>query len=544
MTKNGNTAPKFSSRDYARFRSLLHTKSGLVLPDYRIDDLKYALEKVARLTNTSTADALYDLLDRESQPALDLFLAELTIGETYFFRNAPQFTALENSIFPELIARRRDEKRLRIWSAACSTGEEPYSIAILLTRLLPDIRDWSIHLLASDINPQSLEKAQRGLYRQWSLRQMPREIRERYFIQQGDKYEVLPEIRKMVTFRRLNLVTDPFPSLLNNTSHMDIIFCRNVLIYFDEQTMLELIDRFHQALTDNGWLIVGHAEPSPSRFQRFETRYYPGTVLYQKTVNGTGAEASPDQHGIKPSFPAHSESTLPFRNNSRTSGNHGETGSRGSAVANGRGKYRPQTEPNQSTNRQPDLAPVNGRTNKAPTAAAPKSGHPTAEDRRLQDALKLWQDGQTSAAVKALKQLDIQANWNPEAAYTVAKMYAHLQHKHDAHRWLDLVLRQAPLMAKAHYLQSLLRQEEGDVNGALESLRKALYADKEFVLAYFAYAVLLLQLGKRKQASKSLDNVAELLKNREATELVPEGDGLTVGHLLEMVQIQRKIMAS
>src|SRR5262249_24082640 len=160
-------------------------------------------------------DALYaQLASAEGRPALDELLEALTIGETHFFRNRAQFAALESHILPELIARRRDTRQLRVWSAGCASGEEPYSLAIAIERQLPDVADWQVLILATDINRQALEKARRGVYGAWSFREVPPEVQASYFIPRGREFEIVPRVRERVTFAYLNLAAEGYPSLL------------------------------------------------------------------------------------------------------------------------------------------------------------------------------------------------------------------------------------------------------------------------------------------------------------------------------------------
>ena len=169
-----------------------------------------------------------------SRNQIEILASYLTIGETYFFREKQTFEILEERILADLIkTRRQNERRLRIWSAGCCTGEEPYSIAMLLSKMLPDLKDWNISILATDINPRFLHKASEGVYSKWSFRDCPQGVKERYFRKaKEDRLEILPDIKKMVTFSYLNLVEDSYPSLSNCTNAMDVIFCRNVLMYF------------------------------------------------------------------------------------------------------------------------------------------------------------------------------------------------------------------------------------------------------------------------------------------------------------------------
>jgi chemotaxis protein methyltransferase CheR len=155
---------------------------------------------------------------------VEILTTHLTINETYFWREPETFEALEQSILPELIRSRQEKKRIRIWSAGCSTGEEPYSIAIALHRAIPQIKDWNITILATDINPRILHRATAGLFSQWSFRNSPQWLKEKYVsLKEKDIFEIIPEIKRMVKFEYLNLADNVFPSPLNDTNAMDII---------------------------------------------------------------------------------------------------------------------------------------------------------------------------------------------------------------------------------------------------------------------------------------------------------------------------------
>jgi chemotaxis protein methyltransferase CheR len=213
------------------------------------------------------------------------FIQALTIGETYFHRNKNQIEALRNTILPTIIEGRREKnfKQIRIWSAGCATGEEPYTLAMLLNELLPDIKQWSISLLATDINAAYLAFAQQGKYTSRSFRsETPPEITEKWFIEEGKHLRVKPEVRRLVTFAPLNLIDDEYPSFANNTSNVDLILCRNVTIYFDRDTTRSIVQRFYTALNNYGWLIVGHSEPNIETYRAFETYNIFDSIIYQK----------------------------------------------------------------------------------------------------------------------------------------------------------------------------------------------------------------------------------------------------------------------
>lgn len=261
---------------------------GLHFPPPRWRDLERGIVAAAReLGFRSTESCAQALLSTPLTAAqIEVLAGHLTVGETYFFREKHSFAALEEHILPGLLdARRGTGQRLRIWSAGCCTGEEPYSIAILLDRLIPDIEAWNLTILGTDINPRFLHKAARGVYGEWSFRDTPAWIRERYFTHRRDgRYELQPRIRRRVTLSRLNLADDAYPSLDNNTSAMDVILCRNVLMYFTAEQAGRVATNFRRALVTGGWIIVSPAETSNALFAPLTPVQFPGVLVYRNAA--------------------------------------------------------------------------------------------------------------------------------------------------------------------------------------------------------------------------------------------------------------------
>jgi chemotaxis protein methyltransferase CheR len=224
---------------------------------------------------------------------IQVLASHLTIGETYFFREKPTFEALEQVVLPELIRSRRERGReLRVWSAACCTGEETYSLAILLRRLLPDLPEWHISILGTDINPRYLRKAAAARYSEWSFRSTPDGFRERYFHEAVDGLRtVVPEIRAMVKFSPLNLVEDIFPAGPSGTGEIDLLLCRNALMYFRPDQIRKVVDKFHRVLGVGGHLVVSPSESSKAYFPQFTARNHPGAIFYEKTAPGAAPAA-------------------------------------------------------------------------------------------------------------------------------------------------------------------------------------------------------------------------------------------------------------
>ncbi len=266
----------------------VEARLGLHYPRERWADLERGLGAAAKELGFESTEACArelagTVLDAEQ---IDSLAAHLTIGETYFFRDPQSFEALETQVIPAIVqARRGQAKRLRIWSAGCCTGEEPYSIAMALHRALPDFKDWQISILATDLNSRFLQKAVQGVYGPWSFRGVPDGVKNQFFRKTVEgRFEVLPDIRQMVEFGCLNLAEDVFPALMNNTNALDIIFCRNVLMYFSLEQLRKVIANLHRSLIDPGWLFISAAEASQELFAAFSPAGYAGTAIYRKHV--------------------------------------------------------------------------------------------------------------------------------------------------------------------------------------------------------------------------------------------------------------------
>lgn len=290
---------------FTQFRDLLQIRCGLYFSSDNRADLQDGIRKaMLQAGYHDENDYYYRLVQSSDDDEIwRQLVSYLTIGETYFFRNRWHIQALRDTILPNLIEQRREKKLriLRLWSAGCSTGEEAYSLAILLRELLYDIDRWHISILATDINFQSLARAERGIYGEWSFRiETPEHIRKRYFTKRDTLYHINPEVQRMIRFRYLNLVEGNYPALENDTGSMDIILCRNVTIYFDRETTRKIADRFYEALVAGGWLIVGHSEPLTSVYTRYETHNFPNAVLYRKAVPIKRATGILSRDALKP----------------------------------------------------------------------------------------------------------------------------------------------------------------------------------------------------------------------------------------------------
>ena len=428
----------------------------------------------------------------------------LTIGETYFLRGTQAFDVLEHEILPEfLAARRNDERQLRLWSAGCAGGEEPYSLAISVTRLLPNPRGWTTTILATDINTRALHKASEGVYGNWSFRDTPGWLRPQFFDEtsSGD-WAIRPEIKRQVTFSYLNLAADPYPSLATNTNAMDIIFCRNVLMYFRPDTMRRVVERLHDALRDGGYLFVAPSEASHEFFPQFERVASRGEIFYRKVGaghcagSGHGAGARPGER--------HSHSATP------AAAPHAHAGV---TAAHGTGKRTPAWRPAAGPSRKPTAQSAATTTRPAPRAR-PKSPNVHAAV-----------EGRAAAASVAAATLA-----------AAARRAANEGRLREALASCEEAIAADKLSAGYRYLYATILAELDQEDDAVKALKSTLYLDPGFVLAHFLYGNIARRRARAGEAESHFRTTLALLEELSPDCVLPESEGMTAGKLAEIVK--------
>jgi chemotaxis protein methyltransferase CheR len=270
------------------FLRLIARHTGLVIREREYAALDTKILSRMRSLRLTSPTTYYQLLasvrsDRD-QEWLNL-VSLLTNTESYFFRDKDQFSLLRNHIFPELIRRKQDSRTIRICSAGCSSGEEPYSIAILLQELIPDIDQWNLLILGVDINQIALKKAESGIYNPWSFRRIDPDIKQRYFQPFHHQYQINPDIKKRVKFQTLNLVNDSFPQHHSDLRDMDLIICRNVFIYFRQAAIATVLHKIYHALQPLGYLLTGHTELCHQNLNLFHASVCSESFIYQRPAD-------------------------------------------------------------------------------------------------------------------------------------------------------------------------------------------------------------------------------------------------------------------
>jgi len=261
-------------------RDQIYKRTGMWFSDTSKYLLQKRLSPRARELNFESFQKYFYFLqyDPRAEAEFDQIYDLVTTNETYFFREPAQLAAFADEIVPEILER-KSVKKIRIWSAGCSSGEEPYSIAMLLNEAGYYERA-AFEIFASDINQQVLAKARRGHYRESAFRATDGPLRDKYFSRNDDgSWHIHDDIRNRVSFGRLNLYDEPRVSLLG---HLDVIFCRNVIIYFDDQSKKVVVSNFYNRLTDAGYLLLGHSESLISLSTQFKLRHLKNDMVYQK----------------------------------------------------------------------------------------------------------------------------------------------------------------------------------------------------------------------------------------------------------------------
>lgn len=231
---------------------------------------------------------------------LESVTRELTVGESYFFRDPAQIDVLYKHIIPELVKKRSPLGELRVLSAGCASGEEPYTLAIALSECLPRSAEWRVTITALDINTEFLRRAGAASYSEWSLRQAPERIKQRYFAREGSRYQLSPEIRSRVRFHYANLAVDPLPAPALGVIGMDLIFCRNVLYYFEHDARGRVIEGLARSLALGGFLVFGHSDLVKPQVPLCRTVSFNDVVVFQR-ADRTLVASPPDSAPRTPS---------------------------------------------------------------------------------------------------------------------------------------------------------------------------------------------------------------------------------------------------
>lgn len=469
-------------------RDFIETRTGIIIHEHQRAKLRETLLQTRlALGCANCRDLLRALNGAEQLPALELLISGITVGESYFFRDPEQFTALHDAWLPEIIDRKRRVGKLEIraWSAGCAMGQELGSLGILLDELLPDADQWSFHLLGTDLNNESLAKAIAGDYRDWALRGLSEERRVTYFTRHDNCYHLIPRVHARLKYAYLNLVEDVYPSIINETYALDLILCRNVFIYMDQNTARAIVRRFADCLAPEGLLLLGAADLGNWEIAGLTAKSAGLSNAYSRPVeagelsSGSACELAVQRRHIRDVFI--------------------------------------------------DIAPENDLFPSQSTPADVRG--PDITD--IKDALSSERWG---AALETIERALAQGNACEELLYQRAYALANLGRLEDALAACIEVVGLDATDKRIYLVQSLVLEELGRAVAAESSLRKALYLDSQCVEAYYLLGMLLLRGGRREAGANSLRSALHFAMQGSADRKVEHAPGLTYAQLVELLR--------
>lgn len=467
-----NINRKLSANEARLFQSIISQKIGLYFPDNRKTQLEAGLLKCLEDNGSSSFIDYYNLLKSSSTKGSVVrnLSNHLSIRETSFFRNAPQFGVLKNHVIPEIVARKKGgNKVIRVWSAGCATGQEPYSIGITLLDSFTSPKTWDFKILASDMSSEALLEAEKGVYNQTAIRSLRKNDVEQYFEKREEGLAIRTLLKKKIQFYRHNLVTEPFshPDMEN----VDIIFCRNVTIYFTIETTKKIIDHYFSKLVNGGYLFIGHSETLWKISKKFKTVEYSQTYLYRK--GGEGREVAD-----RPFVVLH---PLPYQ----TRGNE-----------------------------EHPSVPISTKRPKDP-------------ETDYKAAVRAVQDKEYTRAVSIFERFDPGDVHFLEAKMGLATILGDLKKYDEAISVLDEIITEDNLHEWAYYHLGVFYSRKGDLEKACEMLNKVIYVNPKNVLATYHAAEFCMRKKDSVSAIKGYENTIHLLKSLPPDRVIPHSGDLT-----------------
>ncbi len=472
-TKDSSIQSQRTASSWDRYRPMiqqqLQSLYGLVLQDHELPSLRQAVEHRLGYLQINSISQYFDLLNSNHSQEWRELVNVVTINHTFFFRNQPQFTVLENTVLPELIRQKKKispykKPTLTIWSAGCSTGEEPYSIAMLLSKCL-NLEDWHIEILATDISEQALSLARQGTYSSNAVGSLDRTYSIPFFKPINDDpshFLIHEDIKRMVRFDYLNLIDSPFPQ------QIDIIFCRNVMIYFDTSSIQNIIKRFEQSLSNPGYLFIGHSESLHGLSHDLHLCHDQEGIFYQNTA----PHSAP-------------------------------------------GRELVQQRIHQRPKRHLVAIPAKPLQSESPRPLA----------QQLQDINSAYHQKDYPRALRLSQQTRQDYPDVCEPLYYMAQIYLNQRDFDLTSQSLHQLLKQYPMYAPGYYLKGILALEQRDLEQAKTYLKKAVYIQHEFPMAYFSLGLVYSQNNEADAAIRAYRNTLKILMQQDDFEREVEHSG-------------------
>ncbi len=462
--------------------------TGIAIQGHQLKKLHQTLNGACQHFSYSSPDAYLRALQasKAQSPEFEYLIAGITVGESYFFRDESQMSFLREVYFPQLIQQRRDAGNLalRIWSAGCSSGQELYSLAIMLHEMLPDIGRWKLHLLGTDINTEVLTRAMRARYSSWSLRATNKRQEQRYFRQVEHDYDLVDHIRDRAIFSYLNLMDDSYPSVLNGTHALDLILCRNVFIYLQRPEIDKVVAKMRDCLQHSGVLVLGATDSFSLSIPEL-TLHHQGYAYYYRR-----AEAATD---LKP---------LPDLAHSRYI------------------DIAQHEEP----------IPASVITAKQQMAASPPD---------IEAVIELIRQSQWQAIIDATTMAAVSENGL--LLQFRAKALANLSRLEEAGECCRRAMAIDATDKHGYYIYGLVLQELEQIADAERAFRQALYLDRFFVEAHYQLGMLMIRTGRMKAGIRALENALYEAEQGDPERCIHDAVGINYAGFAEILKNEIKM---
>jgi chemotaxis protein methyltransferase CheR len=498
------------------FRVAIAERLGLRFEDSKLDFLADVLRQRMEDTGCRLFPEYQQRISSsaEERNEVSALAKQLTVGETYFFRYPEHFEAFTEVVLPERIRVRGSDRRIRILSAGCASGEETYSIAILIRERFPELASWDVEVQGFDVNPAMVDKARRARYSPWSLRGTPDELRLKYFRSHGRDFQLDETVRSEVRFEERNIVANDSSFWQSET--FDVVFFRNVSMYFTAEAIRAVISRITRSLAPGGFLFLGHAETLRAVSQEFHLRHTHKTFYYQLR------EAHDPSLAIRPAPETVSSRSIRQPVPELVDANDSWFG----AIR-------------RASERIANLTRVqNGISTSSSTGATSGTAglQPAAWDRTV--AIELLRTEKFSEATALLRALPTESKTDLDTQLLMAVLLTNAGDLPEAEKVCQQVLNLDELNAGAHYLMALCREHVGDQLGALQHDQSATYLDSGFAMPHLHMGLVAKRCADVETTRHELGRALQLLGSEDASRILLFGGGFTREALIEFCRAE------
>ena len=453
---------------------------GLHYPASRLSELLRGFERTSELfrnnlntENLSANNLIEEILKAKSIPKhlYKSLSSALTINETYFFRESPAINLFKTIIIKEI---GNNNGNYKIWSAGCSSGEEPFTLAIIIKEMLPEHIAKNVTIIATDLSDNILKKANEGIYTQWSFRETPNNIRDKYFKLIDGKWHISDQIKKMVSFSHLNLISENYPSISKGINDLNLIFCRNVLMYFSHTNITMVTDKFYNSLCEGGWLVTSQVELNNELFQKFGKAIIDGGFFYRKEKLITPQEKL--KYEKRPII----HQKISEKNSYNTSSN----------------EFTHKAASTKDKVTEIKLLPHN------PAVIINNEPNNLTNESSIKTARILANKGEYAQALEILEKLS-----NPYS-----------------------------LNSDFLYLYATILSEKGDIEKAAEYYKRCIYLNPYHILANYMLGNIYVELGKKELSTKYFRTALEQTRQMDPAQEVCDSGGMSAARIIELLE--------